>query len=71
MFRISSEDDVIVGVETVEEIEPTIRSNKEGRDHIDEFSATPLPFGHTARRRGIGIKRPDRAVTIDPDPWDA
>jgi hypothetical protein len=39
-----------------------------GRYHVDEISSDPLPSGHTSRRRGVGIKRPDRVVTLDPDP---
>ncbi len=40
-----------------------------GSYHIDEISADPLPTGHTSRRWGVGIKRPDGSVTLDPDPW--
>jgi len=40
-----------------------------GRFHIDEISSNPLPSGHTSRRWGTAIKRPDGAVTLDPDPW--
>jgi len=71
MFRIRGRVDFLVDVETVGEIEPVIRAEKPGRFHIDEISATPLPSGHTARGWGVAIKRPDLAVTIDPDPWDA
>jgi hypothetical protein len=39
------------------------------RYHVDQSSAEPLPSGHTSRRWGVGIKRPDGAVTLDPDPW--
>jgi hypothetical protein len=31
-------------------------------------SAEPLPSGHTSRWWGVGIKRPDGSVAIEPDP---
>jgi hypothetical protein len=37
--------------------------------HVDEISADPLPSGHTSRRWGTAIKRPDGPVSLDPDPW--
>jgi hypothetical protein len=40
-----------------------------GRYHVDEISSDPLPSGHTSRRWGVGNKRHDGVVTLDPDPW--
>jgi len=62
MFRISRNGpEPIIDVDQAESIEPTIRSSDAGRYHIDEISADPLPSGHTSRRWGVGIKRPDGA----------
>jgi hypothetical protein len=47
----------------------TVRAAKAGRYHVDEISADPLPSGHTSRRRGVGIKRDDGTIAIEPDPW--
>ena len=70
MFRISQNGrDPIVDVDTVEQIEPAIRSSKPGRYHVDEIAADPLPSGHTSRRWGFAIKRPDGSVELEPDPW--
>ena len=32
-------------------------------------AADPLPSGHTSRHWGVGIRRPDASVAIEPDPW--
>ena len=53
----------------VEAVEGAIRNGESGRYHVDEISAEPLQSGHTSRRWGTAIKRPDGAVTLDPDPW--
>jgi hypothetical protein len=71
MFRISGKDDFLVDVESAEQIEPTIRSSPPGRHHVDEVSTKPLPSGYTAQRWGIGIKKADGSVTLEPDPWEA
>ena len=72
MFRISrAGQKPIIDVDRVEAIEPAIRSSKPGRFHIDEISADPLPYGHTSRRWGVAIKRPDGSVELEPDPWEA
>jgi hypothetical protein len=42
-----------------------------GRYHVDEISSDPLPSGHTSRRWGVGIKRPDGMVVLDPIPCPA
>jgi hypothetical protein len=60
-----------VDVDSVERIEPVIRAAKQGRYHVDEISADPLPTGHTSRRWGVGIKMADRAVSHEPDPSEA
>ena len=70
MFRISRNGhDPVVIVDTVEEIEPVIRRAKPGRYHIDELGAKPLPSGHTSCQWGVGIKKADGTVAIEPDPW--
>ena len=70
MFRISRDGrEPIVDVDQVEAVEAAIRSSAAGRYHVDEISADPLPSGHTSRRWGVGIKRPDGVVTLDRDPW--
>jgi hypothetical protein len=69
MFRISnSRSDENVDVDTVEAIEPVIRSSKPGRYHVDEISADPLPGGRISRRWGVGIKWAGGSVVIQPDP---
>jgi hypothetical protein len=54
-----------------EAIESTVRSGSPGCYHVDEISSDPLPPGHTSRRWGTAIKRPDGKVAIEPDPWEA
>ncbi len=64
ILRVNGTDvDSLEGVKRVSEgLDPV-------RYHVDEISADPLPSGHTARRWGVGIKRHDGTVVIDPDPW--
>ena len=50
-------------------VERAIRAGGPGCYHMDQISADPLPSGHTSRRWGTAIKRPDGSVTLDPDPW--
>jgi hypothetical protein len=70
MYRISRPGrDPVVDVGSVEAIEGAVRAGGPGCYHVDEISSEPLPSGHTSRQWGVGIKRPDGAVTIDPDPW--
>ena len=70
MFRISRNgQEPIVNADTVEEIEPVIRASEPGCYHVDELPAKPFPSGHTSRRWGIGIKKADGEVVIEPDPW--
>ena len=59
----------ITDVDSIEAVEGAIRDGEPGRDHLDKIRAEPLPSGHTSRRWGTAIKRPDGAVTLDPDPW--
>jgi hypothetical protein len=70
MFRIRKNgQEPIVTVDAVEQIESVIRLLKPGRWQIDELPAKPFPSGHTSRRWGVGIKRSDGSVVIEPDPW--
>jgi hypothetical protein len=70
VFRISRRGhDPIVDVDQAEQIEPVIRAAKPDRYHVNEISRDPLPSGHTARPWGVGIKRPNGQVVIEPDPW--
>jgi hypothetical protein len=72
MHRVSHNgQEPIVNADTVEQIEPEIRALPPARWHVDELPAKPFPSGHTARRWGVGIKRADGSVVIEPDPWDA
>jgi hypothetical protein len=52
-----------------EGIKRVIKDLGPGRFHVDEISTDPLPSCRTSRRWGVGIKRPDGSVTLDPDPW--
>jgi hypothetical protein len=70
MFRISKETNTVVDIAQVDEIEPAIRASKLGRYHIDQIERDPLPSGHTSRRWGVGIKRDEGAIVIEPDPWN-
>jgi hypothetical protein len=70
IFRISQPGrEPITDVDCVESVEGAIRAGGPGRYHVDEIAAEPLSSGHTSRRWGTAIKRPDGAVTLDPDPW--
>jgi len=80
MFRISRNktgslgrwhpgNDVVTDVPSVDQIEPAIRSSLPGRYHVDEITRDALPSGHTSRRWGVGIRRADGVVTLEPDPW--
>jgi hypothetical protein len=70
IFRISRPGrEPITDVASVEAVEEAIRAGGSGCYHVDEISAEPLPSGHTSRRWGTAIKRPDGAVALAPDPW--
>jgi hypothetical protein len=70
VFRISQNgQETIVDVDTLDHLEPAIRSSKPGCYHMDEISADPLPSGHNSRRWGAGIKLHDGSVALEPDPW--
>jgi hypothetical protein len=58
----------VVDVATVEAIVRTIRDGDPGCFHFDEIGPEALPSGHTSRRSGVGYKRPDGVVVLDPDP---
>ena len=67
--RIVHPDQDVTNVGSVEAIEGVVRAAEPGRYHVDEISSDPLPSGHTSRRWGAAIKRPDGQCTLDPDPW--
>jgi hypothetical protein len=70
VLRISQNgQESVIDVDSLEAIEPAIRSSAPGRYNVDEISADPLPSGHTSRRWGIGIKQADEPVAPEPDPW--
>jgi hypothetical protein len=72
IYRISQPGrEPVVDVSSVEAIEGAIRDGVPGCYHVDEISSDQLPSGHTSRRWGTVIKRPDGKVAIDPDPWEA
>ncbi len=69
MYRVSSNgQEPIIYVAAAEAIEQAIRLFKPGLYHVDEISADSLPSGHTSRRWGVAIKRPDGSVLLEPDP---
>jgi hypothetical protein len=70
MYRISSQNgrEPVIDIDSLDEIEPALRSSKPGRYRVDEISADPLPTGHTSKRWGIVIKWRDGAVFLEPDP---
>ena len=71
MFRTSIDLIIVEDVDSVDQIESAIRAGKARRYHIDEIERDPLPSGHSSRRSGVGIKRPDGSVVIEPHPWSA
>jgi hypothetical protein len=72
VFRISQAgQEPFIDVDTVDQIEPAIRSCAPGRYHVDEISADLLPSGHSSRRYAVAIKKHDGSVTIEPDLWEA
>ena len=71
MFRISRGDqESVIDVDRVDRIELAIRTAGPGSHEIDEITAHVLPSGHTSRRWGVGIKREDGSVAVEPDPWE-
>jgi hypothetical protein len=64
-----TESSPAIGLDTIDDIEPAIRDLKVRRHDVDLISGDPLPGSHTSRRWRIGIKRRDRTVVIEPDPW--
>ena len=70
IFRISQPGrEPITDVDSVEGVEEAIRAGGPGCYHVDQINSEPLPSGHTSRRWGTAIKRPDGKVTIESDPW--
>ncbi len=69
IYRIVHPDQDVADVGSVESIEGVIQAAEPGRYHVDEIGSVPLPSGHTSRRWGTVVKRPDGRCTVDPDPW--
>ena len=70
MYRISRNgQEPVIHVDQVEAIGHAIRASKPERYHVDQISADPPLSGNTSRRRGIGIRRADGSLAIEPDPW--
>jgi len=70
ILRVNNADGDPVGTaESHEGVKRVVESLGSGRYHVDEISADPLPSGHMARWWGVGIKRHDGTVAIEPDPW--
>jgi hypothetical protein len=57
-----------VDVDSVEQIEQTVRESKLGRYHVDEIRAhdDPFPSGHTSRAWGTAIRLPSGNVALKP-----
>jgi hypothetical protein len=71
MYRVSGiGQEPIIDVDQVEAIESAIRTSRPGRYQVDEISRDALPSRHTSIRWGVGIKRHDGSVMIEPDPWE-
>ena len=72
MFRISRDGkEPVIDVASVDDVEPGMRAVEPGRRHIDQIERDPLPSDNTSRRWGVGIKRDDGTVVIEPDPSEA
>ena len=70
MFRISQNgQEPIVDVDTLDQLEPAIRSSEPGQYRVDLIEREPLPSGNTSRRWVVGIERRDGSVVIEPYPW--
>src|SRR5262249_55010947 len=68
IYRISrSRGEPITDVDSVEAVEGALRAAGPGCYHVDEISAEPLPSGHTSRRWGTPIKRPDGTSELTSD----
>lgn len=69
MFRVSHKGKGIGDADTVEGAREIVRGEPLGRYDVDEIPAEPFASGHTSRRWGGRIKRPDGIVSLEPDPW--
>jgi len=70
LYRISrSDDDLVVDADSIDAVQGIIGAGTPGRYHVDQISRDQLPSGHTSRRWGVGIKRADGTVVVEPDPW--
>jgi hypothetical protein len=69
-LRVNDPNGEPIGTADSEEgIKHEIEGLGPGGYHVDEISSDPLPSGHTSRRWGVGIKRPNGSVSLDLDPW--
>jgi hypothetical protein len=60
MYRASHNgQEPVLDADTLDELEPAVRSSKPGKYHVDQIEREPLPSGHTTRRWGVAIKHPD------------
>ena len=68
MFVIISPDGGPVYVQSLEKVDLALLSLLPGRYDIDEVTIDPLTSKCALRRWGIGIKRNDGAVALEPGP---
>jgi hypothetical protein len=59
----------VIDADTLEGARGIVQGQPAGGYDVDEIRAEPFPSGQTSRRWGTAIKRPDGAVSLDPDPW--
>jgi hypothetical protein len=69
MFRVSRNNTIGGDADTLDGAREIVRQQEPGPYHIDEITRDPLPSGHTSRRWGVGIKKADGSVMLEPDPW--
>ena len=60
----------VVCVDSIEQVERTIRSSPPGRYQLDDISTEPLPSAHSARRWDVAIRHADGSVDLEPDRWE-
>jgi hypothetical protein len=71
VHSISTRPNVGDILESIESLEAFAHNHGPGRYHVEEIGSGPLPSGHTSRRWGIVIAKPDGTVSVDRDPWPA
>ena len=64
-----SDDGLVVDANSIDAVQGIIASGTPGRHHVDQVGRDALSSGHTSRRWGVGIKRVDGTVVVEPDPW--